>query len=72
MQYCDDVRDISWAFDETWEHLSLEGACDVIGGAEHRRVLASWIAAGRPRGIGAYIRTLANLASDGTGDGRLN
>jgi len=53
-------------FDQAYERLSAEGACDDPGGMEWERVRAEWIAAGQPE-IDPFIRRRANVApgSDG-------
>ena len=47
-------------FDEVHRVAAELGWCDGTGGMEWKRVKGEWIAAGRPPGVGAFIRSRAN------------
>lgn len=50
-------------FNATWRELATWTVCDEFGGAEYRRVLEEYIAAGCPVDVEAFIREAANRPS---------
>jgi hypothetical protein len=52
-------------FDLTWRALAERSVCDGFGGMQYQRVRQEWLEAGRPRSIGGFIRTRANIGPRG-------
>ena len=62
------------AFDQAWERLAEDGHCDMLGGAEYRRVGATWDGLDIPPDvtidIDELIKFQANLGPYPAGDER--
>jgi hypothetical protein len=48
------------AFNLAWGMLSCMGECDEAFGAQYRRVYATWVEAGHPQQVAAFIRERGN------------
>ena len=51
-------------FEEAYERLSEQGACDSPAGMEFKRVREEWRRLGRPHNIDEFIRIRANVPPD--------
>lgn len=64
LAFPDSIWDQGGEYRDFWiayGRLAEEGVCNSPGGSEYGRVVAEWEAAGRPKAIGDFIRSRANI-----------